>query len=243
MVPSSDAVIRIVPPQKTRKVPQKRLTAAGKGPVATAAKTPSRPMIMNVWSCTESDTISLAAQDDTYVLGGQERGQPRIKQEPEYGQDGGDHQQQLRTANGPGRSEDYLPPSTRDMSGMLSQGQGSDGDLITLMAANVTTTNGVGGGYNQHSSPVSRGGRLPGLQATMQSQQKQQQQQRESIIVKWGGQQAGGSTRLHNGDNRHLLVKGTEAADTRYRPVKRRLHLNVKCCVTAMRHICIRGSV
>jgi hypothetical protein len=131
-------------------------------------------MIMNVWSCTEADTISLAGQENAaLVMDNGEQQQPaRVKQELVEQQQA---QHRNNSVDGPVRSQEDLTDtylvgqSAVEMTGFLAQDllAVNDSSMLTLLDTNVTLN-----GSDSNSS----GGVM---------QQRPQQQQRESIIVNW----------------------------------------------------------
>jgi hypothetical protein len=139
-------------------------------------------MIMNVWSCTGEDTISLSPHPEDAFHLDEFRGKPaQIKKEERMSSLGPQH----AMSNGSKRPADPMRDGSYHV---VSPGGGQlivdSSRLHTLLKADVTSAVSTSGGQNSSSSSS-----MSALSAVAQSrsinalQQQQQRQQRGSIIV------------------------------------------------------------
>jgi hypothetical protein len=164
--------------------------ASPRGRGAAISSTSPRPMIMNVWSCTGEDTISLSPHEDVFHLD-EFRGKPaKIKKEERMSSLGPQH----AMSNGCGRRPaDHMRDSYHVLSPSLESGgqlMVDSSSLHTLLEADVTSTVSTSaavtarlGSGGQNSSSMSALSSVAQSRSINAVQQQQQRQQRGSIIV------------------------------------------------------------
>jgi hypothetical protein len=166
--------------------------ASPRGRGAATSSTSPRPMIMNVWSCTGGDTISLSPHPEDAFHLDEFRGKPaQIKKEERMSSLGPQH----AMSNGCGRRPaDHMRDSYHVLSPSLESGgqlMVDSSSLHTLLEADVTSTVstsaavtarlGSGGQNSSSMSALSSDAQSRSVNAVQQ--QQQQRQQRGSIIV------------------------------------------------------------
>jgi hypothetical protein len=180
-------------------------------------------MIMNVWSCTESDTISLSAHGEALLMDGGEEQRPHpVKKELGlYAQDGLDHPYRQSEV---GAGADFSSSSLSMVDAteqILAQDRLliSNSGLINFIDTNgtTTTTTAAGPAATFMSSPTG-GPRVVRSGTTMQVGTGMQQL-RGSIIVKYDSGQSGygeGSVHQNGGASHHQLIS-PDLAHNRHR--------------------------